>query len=213
MQVQNYSDVLRHHNSSGDRIRTCDLWVMSQPVAVSSSHPASQTRRSQSIARPSHHTVSHTIAAGCVAFRSQIRSRARTTTAPVFNRAHSELRRPLGSQSSACRRGWTWKRRGPARDLDAENAKNPRGRRLLTKTKHTTENDEAHDVLAGALGATPADDSAPLGALKLITREGLVHRPIVRHPRTLISSTPSLSPVRTHLARIPQASTPLNTSN
>jgi hypothetical protein len=28
-QVRNYSDVLRHHTSSGDRIRTCDLWVMS----------------------------------------------------------------------------------------------------------------------------------------------------------------------------------------
>jgi transposase InsO family protein len=28
-QVRNYPDVLRHHTSSGDRIRTCDLWVMS----------------------------------------------------------------------------------------------------------------------------------------------------------------------------------------
>ena len=37
--VQSYSDVLRHHNSSGDnssgdRIRTCDLWVMSYAPAV-----------------------------------------------------------------------------------------------------------------------------------------------------------------------------------
>ncbi len=29
------NDVPRHHRGSGDRIRTCDPWVMSQPVSVS----------------------------------------------------------------------------------------------------------------------------------------------------------------------------------
>jgi hypothetical protein len=40
--------------------------------------------------------------------------------APVFNRAHSELRRPLGSQSSAYRRRLEVEENGPARDLGAE---------------------------------------------------------------------------------------------
>lgn len=29
IQAHSFSDALRHHISSGDRIRTCDLWVMS----------------------------------------------------------------------------------------------------------------------------------------------------------------------------------------
>jgi hypothetical protein len=41
--------------------------------------------------------------------------------AQVFNRAHSELRRPLGSQSSACRRRLYVEENGPALDLGAEN--------------------------------------------------------------------------------------------
>jgi hypothetical protein len=41
--------------------------------------------------------------------------------ASVFNRAHSELRRPLGSQSSAYRRRLDVEENGPARDLGTEN--------------------------------------------------------------------------------------------
>ena len=47
---------------SGDRTER-DLWVMSQPVAVSSRLAGLKTRRSRSIARPSHRAASHGVAA------------------------------------------------------------------------------------------------------------------------------------------------------
>jgi hypothetical protein len=66
--------------------------------------------------------------------------------APVFNRAHSELRRPLGSQSSAYRRRLDVEENRPARSLDAEDANIPQG--------DDYEYDEAHDMAAGPLGGT-----------------------------------------------------------
>jgi hypothetical protein len=68
--------------------------------------------------------------------------------APVFNRADNELRRPLGSQSSAHRRRLDVEENRPARDLGAENPNIPQG--------HDYEYDEAHDVPAGPLGGTPS---------------------------------------------------------
>jgi hypothetical protein len=68
--------------------------------------------------------------------------------APVFNRADADLRRPLGSQSSAHRRRLDVDENRPARHLGAENPNIPHG--------HDLEYDEAHDVPAGPLGRTPA---------------------------------------------------------
>jgi len=59
--------------SSGDRIRTCDLWVMSQPVAVSSR--LARLKEQVTINRPSQpsrHVSPHR--GSCAAFRSQILS-------------------------------------------------------------------------------------------------------------------------------------------
>jgi hypothetical protein len=67
--------------------------------------------------------------------------------APVFNRADNQLRRTLGKQSSAHRRRLDVEENGPGRDLGAENPHIPQG---------DYEYDEAHDVLAGPLGGTPA---------------------------------------------------------
>ena len=67
--------------------------------------------------------------------------------APVFNRADNERRRPLGRQSSADRGRLDVEENRPARDVGAENPDLP---------GNDYEYDEAHDVLAGPPGETPA---------------------------------------------------------
>ena len=66
--------------------------------------------------------------------------------APVFNRADNERRRPLGRQSSANRGRLDVVEKRPVRDV----GRNP------NLPGHDYEYDEAHDVLAGPPGETPA---------------------------------------------------------
>jgi hypothetical protein len=102
---------------AGTGFRTCDLWVMSQPVAVSS-RLAGLKRRGHDES-PDRAIARHVSPdrGSCATFRSQIRSQALAMMAPVFNRAHSARIVSDGDGSAASRApidgGWTWKRTGP----------------------------------------------------------------------------------------------------
>ena len=76
---------------SEDKIRIRDHWVMSQPVAISQPIP-SQTRRSQSIAHPSHRAASHPIAAVSPRFAHK----------SVHDKTSSKCRSSAARQITAC---------------------------------------------------------------------------------------------------------------
>ena len=123
---------------SEDKIRIRDHWVVSQPVAISQPIP-SQTRRSQSIAHPSHRAASHPIAA----------------VAPRF--AHKSVH---DKTSSKCSR--------PRRDISSGGAGGlyggavpcgpvPRGRRVAGPGKHPRSLPKCAQLeIIGPVGERPA---------------------------------------------------------